>query len=1136
MAIENAELYQRIKRQARHNAALGAIGAALSRSLQPEEFLDECLQRLLEALDYDLGAIYLVEEEEFRLKAHYGLSAEFVALASRNPLDHYILGRALRGEAFEVEEFRSPAAAREGIRYAFYIPIWVRDQPRGVLIIGYRQGRRLSQETKEVLELVGDHLGMALERIELHQQLRRSYAQLRAIQRIGQWLTAALDPDEILENLLRMLVRSFDFEAGYFAVYDEAEGAFRIAQVYPQDQRLEEALRLMGIANLDKARFAVPRRLQPLLEAFRAGRMQVTSSLAEVLRPFVRKRTALKVQELYGIRRVLQLPLRSGRRFWGVLFLGSKRSQLERQTLRFLRTIAGQAAIALERAELYREAVELGEKYGSIVENELLGIYILDAEGKIAYVNRGFTKLFGYQPEEVLGRNPLELIHPDDRELIRRNLERRIRGEPMRRPYVFRALRKDGQTLELQVFARRIDYAGQPAVQGVLIDVTRQRQAERLQETLLTIAQEILAAEEVDRILKRVAEAIVEHSPFQRAAISLYDLEHEPPVEGALVKAVAVGLTAEEEERLRTSGGLTPERRKLAFDERFRVGRNSYYIPHDQVPWERGLGVPGRVSLDGWHPEDFLFIPLRGEEGIIGHISVDDPRVPQAVSPEVLEPLEVFAELAALAVERAAHLERIRRQKERLQRAYHIGQALAQCRERSKLLGAILEVLHDELDYDSATVLLREGEELVLAAAEDHLPEEGRVLEMGTRIPISQGITGWAVRHRRPALVDDVTQDPRYLMGHRDVRSEVAVPIQLGEEVLGVLNLESRRRGAFKPEDVEFLASVAAQLAVALGELRGRERLQQAYSIGPRLAQIEDREELLNTVLEALRDHFRYEMALILLREGDRLRLVRLEGHCPGMEPLREVAIGQGLAGWAAAHRQSVLVNDVRRDPRYIPVCPATQAELVAPIYTPEELFGVLDIQSVTAGAFTPDDQLVLESLAGQLAIALSNLERRQELRELSLKDPLTGLYNRRHLAEVLERERQRSRRYGHTLALLLIDLDNFREVNNTYGHLKGDEVLQQIAQLLRENIRASDIVFRYGGDEFLILMPETDGAAREAVARLRAALEEWNRRSGLEVELGFSAGVVAWAPQDGRSIEEVLEEVDRRLYHDKQR
>ncbi len=806
-AVEIGRLLERERARARREAALAAIGKALSRAFEPRAFLRTVLDELLSALAFDIGAVYLIEGEEFVLASQRGLSAEFAKAAERNPLDHYILGRVIRSqEPLEVHEFSSPITKGEGIEYATYIPLIVQDKPRGVLIIGGRGGMALRPEEKQLLEAVGAQLSLALGQAEAYQKMMELKESYRIL-------------EEFLEEILEKLP--------------------------------------VGILRLD-----------------REGRI---------------------VYENRALREILSVP-------------GERSKALGRKITELPNVIEG----------------------GLVPELETL----LRSGKEIRLEAVSYTSLYGKQV--VLSLVGLPLCDKDEA--------------------------PDGALLLIE-------------------DVTKAQVSERLRESLLEVANEILSSEEIEPILRRVARAIIELSPFQRAAISLYDLEHEPPIEGSLVRAVAAGLTPEEEARLLQSS-LSPQQRRLAFSERFRIG-NSYYIPHDQIPWGKELGLPGRVSLDGWHPEDFLFIPLRGERGIIGHISVDDPRVPQAVDKAVLGPLEVFASLAALAVERAARLQELRRQKERLREIYRFSHYLLSEAGLEGLFQRALEMLDREFDYDYATIQLLKGEELEVVA--------------------------------------------------------------------------------------------------------------------------------------------------------ERLRAI-WEGSFLG----RRIPLGKGLSGWAAAHRQSVRVNDCASDPRFIPSFPEIRAELVVPLLFGEELLGVIDVESQREGAFAPEDEELLGSIAAQLALSLKELFEREALQEMAIRDPLTGLYNRRYLHEAMARELERSRRYGHHLALMMIDLDNFREVNNRYGHLKGDEVLRELAQLLRENVRASDLVFRYGGDEFLILMPETENEAWQVVLRLKRAVEEWNekrwRATGLELRVGLSIGVTIWKPDkaEEREVEELLAEADRLLYREK--
>ncbi len=683
------------------------------------------------------------------------------------------------------------------------------------------------------------------------------------------------------------------------------------------------------------------------------------------------------VTQAEGIKLAVYIPLVVAGQELGVLAVGTRRTWAPTPAdVESLENTAGVFALGLALSLKQVELTETIHNLRQFVDNEIVGVCVIQ-DGKVAFVNAGLLHILGYASDEregILGRSFLDFVHPEDRPMLQANYERRLRGEDAPRHYRFRAIHKDGSLLTLEVQAWRSVYQGRPAVQAILQDVTWEAEAERLQRGLLVVAREILAAPHLEAVLGRVAQAIVEHSPFRRAVVSLYDLRHQPPLLGPVLAVATAGLTPEEERELRTRGGLRPEQRVLAFREEFRVGR-SYYIPHERIPWEEQVGLPGRSAHPGWHPDDFLFIPLRGRAGIIGHISVDEPITPREPTLRMLEPLEVFADLAALAAERAFQMEELRHHKEWLRGAFKLAHELVLFETVPELLSGALEVLRREVRYEFGAVLLLEGEELVVAASYSDLLGPGYVV--GQRIPLGQGLVGWVAAERQTARVGDVRQDPRYVPIHPDIRAELAVPILFGAELIGVLDVESVELERFRPEDEDFLIAVADLLAVAVAGLRAREAL-----------------------------------------------------------------------------------------------------------------------------------------------------------RDLSYRDPLTNLYNRRYLFEVLATEVRRAQRYGHPFALALLDVDNFRHVNNVFGHLRGDEILKGIADLLLHNLRACDYVFRYGGDEFLLLLPETDEAgAQKAVARVRAKLRAWSRTLELGVVLDFSPGITVFDPQRGRPPEDLLREADARMY-----
>jgi diguanylate cyclase (GGDEF)-like protein/PAS domain S-box-containing protein len=209
-----------------------------------------------------------------------------------------------------------------------------------------------------------------------------------------------------------------------------------------------------------------------------------------------------------------------------------------------------------------------------------------------------------------------------------------------------------------------------------------------------------------------------------------------------------------------------------------------------------------------------------------------------------------------------------------------------------------------------------------------------------------------------------------------------------------------------------------------------------------------------------------------------------------------------------------------------------------APIFIKGQVVGCLNLDSATPGFFTPADAERLQAFADQAAIAIENARLFEEVQRLSITDGLTKVYNRRHFEERLKAEFQRARRYARPLALLILDLDYFKEVNDRYGHPVGDAVLAQFAALVQTHVRETDIVTRYGGEEFAVILPETDQAdALRVTEKLRRAVADHAFvYEGYTIQNTCSAGVAALPDLALASPEELIERADQALYRAKQR
>ncbi|MDH5297705.1 MAG: sensor domain-containing diguanylate cyclase [Desulfobulbaceae bacterium] len=304
--------------------------------------------------------------------------------------------------------------------------------------------------------------------------------------------------------------------------------------------------------------------------------------------------------------------------------------------------------------------------------------------------------------------------------------------------------------------------------------------------------------------------------------------------------------------------------------------------------------------------------------------------------------------------------------------------------------------------------------------------------------------------------------------------------------------------------------------------------------------------EVFHRIMTLIGDYFAPRNWSLLLREkgSGRLRFEIVMGV--DAERLQGIFVeeGEGVAGWVSLHGQPVVVEDVRHDLRFSPRIDeilgfVTRSAVCVPLLDGnKQVIGVIELINKIGArdgggqgeSFTAEDMAILAAIGAFAGIGAENAFLHQRVRELAMTDPLTGLSNRLHFNDAFSREVKLVRRNGHSLCLLMMDVDNMKAINDSRGHLMGDKVLVAVADLLRGAVRGSDVPVRLGGDEFVVLMPRAGAEdGRKLADRIQAAISAWNQADPLSgVRLGMSIGVKAGGPA---AVEGILGDADRNLY-----
>ena len=301
-----------------------------------------------------------------------------------------------------------------------------------------------------------------------------------------------------------------------------------------------------------------------------------------------------------------------------------------------------------------------------------------------------------------------------------------------------------------------------------------------------------------------------------------------------------------------------------------------------------------------------------------------------------------------------------------------------------------------------------------------------------------------------------------------------------------------------------------------------------------------DLDSILQTIMEKMAEYFRPETWSLLMVDEQKndLYFAIAVGAAAEVLANERVKVGEGIAGWVAKHGQTLIVPDVANDPRFSRRLDQvtrwqTQSIICVPLRSRHRVLGVIQLVNVDVKGLSDQEMFFLHALCDYAAISIENAKAVEKIQELTITDDVTGLFNARHLYKTLETEVYRSARFGYEFSVIFIDLDHFKQVNDTHGHLIGSKLLAEIGYLIKAQLRLIDYAFRYGGDEFVILLPQTGKDAALVVARrlrdnLRTSM--FCKEEGLNLNVRASIGVATY-PHDAKSPHDIIRQADEMMY-----
>ena len=679
-----------------------------------------------------------------------------------------------------------------------------------------------------------------------------------------------------------------------------------------------------------------------------------------------------------------------------------------------------------------------------------------------------------------------------------------------------------------------------------------------------------------------------------RSRAELFDLVCEAAVQGAKFSSTTIALADPDSEFLRvvaSNGPNAGEMRNLEFaitdslpqgrgltGTTFRTRKpcvtNDFLADERTTLWHdsaRRCGVASSAVLP----------LLNGDraEGVVIFNSLERG----TFTPELVELLQRLAENVAFALanfDRADEKAKAEKQKDRLTGMFEAlsetNEAIMRAKTREQLFELVCEAAILEGIFTSATIALAEpdGEFLRIAASKgiNYDRMRSRRFAVSAAHPEGRGLTGTSFRTRKPCIMNDFLADERATHWHAlaredGTRSGASFPLlENGGRAVGVLLFLSGDEGAFSDDLVELLGRLAENVSFALDNFdraeekakteEQKERLTRMFAAlsatNEAIMRAKSRTQLFEMVCEAAANGGKFTSTTISLAnpDSDFLDIAAVAG--PTAETPRNVRVsisaarpeGRGLSGTAFRSGQACVSNDYLADRQAsafhaILRSDGAKSGAAFPLLTHGQPVGVMLFLSAEQDTFTTEFVELLQRLADNVSFALENFDRADEktradarIEYLASHDSLTGLPNRETFNGLLHYAIEAARRHQRRFAVLFIDLDRFKVINDSLGHEAGDMLLVEIAGRLRETLRSSDVVARLGGDEFVVILEEAaESHDVERIARnLLSVLSEPLQLSGHECHTTASIGIAMY-PSDGADVQTLTKNADMAMY-----